>query len=61
VPGGTVIAIAALILSGWLLIHSTLREAIQATVAAAIGLVIYLAYRVISRTRIREDTRAGGK
>jgi hypothetical protein len=51
VPGGTVIAVAALVLSAWLLIHSTLREAIQAMVAAAIGLLIYLAYRLVSRKR----------
>lgn len=49
VPGGTVIAVAALILSAWLLIHSTRREAIQAAVAAGIGLLIYLAYRLFRR------------
>jgi len=47
VPGGVLIAVAALILSAWLLIHSTLREAVQAAIAAALGLVIYVAYRLI--------------
>jgi amino acid transporter len=46
--GGVVIAIAALILSAWLLINSTLYEAIAATVAALVGILIYLAYRLYS-------------
>jgi basic amino acid/polyamine antiporter, APA family len=46
VRGGSIIAIAALILSAWLLLHSTLIEAIQATIAAAVGLAIYLSYRL---------------
>src|SRR5215510_1466847 len=50
VPGGPVIAVAALILSAWLLLHSTRREAIQAAVAAALGLLIYLAYRFYRRS-----------
>jgi len=45
-PGGTVIAIAALILSAWLLMNSTLKEAIAATIAAVVGFLIYLSYRV---------------
>jgi amino acid transporter len=53
VIGGPVIAVAALILSAWLLIHSTLREAVQATIAAAMGMVIYLAYRAVSKARAR--------
>jgi amino acid transporter len=43
-PGGTVIAILALLLIVWLLLHSTLKEAKQAAVAAAVGMVVYLAY-----------------
>src|SRR6266851_656366 len=50
-PGGPVIAIAALVLSIWLLAHSTVKEAIQASVAAAVGLMIYLGYRLIIRVR----------
>jgi len=53
VIGGPLIAVAALILSAWLLIHSTLREAVQATIAAAMGMVIYLAYRAVSKARAR--------
>jgi amino acid transporter len=46
VRGGTIIAIASLILAAWLLLNSTLYEAIVATIAAAVGLVIYLTYRL---------------
>ncbi len=46
VRGGTVIAIAALILAVWLLAHSTRTEAIQAAIAAAVGFVIFLGYRL---------------
>jgi amino acid transporter len=44
--GGPVIAIAALLLSIWLLLNSTLYEAIVSAVAAAVGFAIYLAYRI---------------
>ncbi len=43
--GGPFIAVAALLLSAWLLLNSTAREAVQSLVAAAIGLSIYLGYR----------------
>ncbi|HEX7721422.1 MAG TPA: APC family permease [Pyrinomonadaceae bacterium] len=46
-PGGSWIAIAALLLSGWLLANSTLREGIQAAIAAAVGIAIYSAYRIV--------------
>jgi len=45
-PGGVVIAMAALILSAWLLVNSTLYEAIATTIAAVVGFLIYLSYRV---------------
>ena len=45
-PGGTLIALAALILSAWLLMNSTLYEAIATTIAAVVGFLIYLSYRV---------------
>jgi APA family basic amino acid/polyamine antiporter len=48
-PGGTVIAILSLLLIVWLLLNSTLKEAWAATVAAAVGLAIYFAYRLFSR------------
>ena len=43
-PGGTAIAILSLLLIVWLLWHSSLTEAKQAAIAAAIGLALYLAY-----------------
>src|SRR2546421_6435099 len=49
-PGGSLIAIAALLLSGWLLANSTLREGIQTGIAAAVGIVIYYAYRIVRYT-----------
>ncbi|HYR78106.1 MAG TPA: APC family permease [Pyrinomonadaceae bacterium] len=45
-PGGPVIAIAALLLAAWLLANSTVKEAIQATIVAVIGLLIYAGYRL---------------
>lgn len=49
VPGGPVIAVAALVLAAWLLANSTAKEAIQSAIAAAVGLLIYLSYRLYSR------------
>jgi APA family basic amino acid/polyamine antiporter len=46
---GTVIAILALLLAAWLLANSTWQEARAAAIAAAVGLLIYLAYRLYSR------------
>ncbi len=43
--GGPVIAVAALLLAVWLLMNSTLYEAIATTIAAAVGLVVYFVYR----------------
>ena len=43
-PGGTVIAIVSLLLIVWLLLNSTLQEAKAAALAAAVGLLIYIAY-----------------
>jgi amino acid transporter len=48
-PGGPVIAVAALILSAWLLANSTFTEAWQAAAAAALGFLIYFAYRAFRR------------
>jgi amino acid transporter len=49
-PGGTVIAILSLLLMLWLLLNSTWAEAKAAALAAAVGLVIYFAYRLFSRS-----------
>jgi amino acid transporter len=43
--GGVPVALAALLLSAWLLMNSTLAEAIATTIAAAVGLLIYLMNR----------------
>src|SRR5215213_10195619 len=48
-PGGTVIAVLSLLLIVWLLLNSTLGEAKATTRAAAVGLLIYLAYRLYSK------------
>ncbi|MDX6403874.1 MAG: hypothetical protein QOH70_1329 [Blastocatellia bacterium] len=45
VRGGPIIAVAALILAVWLLANSTLREAVTALIAAAVGMIVYLGYR----------------
>ena len=47
--GGTIIAILALGLAAWLLANSTWQEARAAAIAAAVGLLIYLAFRLYSR------------
>ncbi len=48
-PAGVAVAVAALLLAGWLLSNSTARQARDAGLAAGIGLLIYLAPRVGSR------------
>ena len=50
-PGGTVIAILSLALIVWLLLNATLKEVIATAIAAAVGLAIYFAYWLISRSR----------
>src|SRR2546425_4645845 len=44
--GGTVISILALLLAGWLLANSTLREALSAAIAAVAGRGIHFGYRL---------------
>jgi basic amino acid/polyamine antiporter, APA family len=51
VPFGSVIAVLALLLAAWLLTNSTLYEAEVAAIAAAIGLLVYFAYRLYLRGR----------
>ena len=50
-PLGTIVALLSLGLIVWLLLHSTLKEAIAAAWAAGVGLLIYLAYWIYSRSR----------
>ena len=44
-PGGIAVAIAALVLCTWLLANSTLGQARDSAIAAAIGILIYFAFR----------------
>lgn len=56
--GGPIIAIASLVLAIWLLLNSTLYEAIVAAIAAAVGFVIYITYRMVmynARHREKRD------
>ena len=50
-PGGTIVAVLALVLIVWLLLNSSLHEARDAALAAGAGLVIYFAYWIYSRSR----------
>ena len=47
--GGTAIAILSLMLIFWLLANSTWREALSAAIAGAVGLALFLCYRLYSR------------
>ncbi len=49
-PGGTIIAMLALLLAAWLLANSTWQEARAAAIAAAAGLLIYFAYSSMNKT-----------
>jgi basic amino acid/polyamine antiporter, APA family len=49
-PGGVVIAGLSLVLIVWLLANSTIQEAVTAAIVAAVGLLIYSAYRFYSRS-----------
>jgi amino acid transporter len=51
VPGGNVMALLVLVLAAWLLTNSTVREARDATIAAAVGLVVYFVYKGLRTTK----------
>ena len=57
---GSVIAVLALVMAGWLLTNSTRAEARAAAIAAGVGLLIYFAYRLYLRRESsnREDLGA---
>src|SRR5882762_6089749 len=57
VRGGPIIAVAALILAVWLLANSTLREAVTALIAAAVGMAIYSGYRLVRYNARRREQR----
>jgi amino acid transporter len=48
-PMGVAIAIASLVLAVWLLSNSTLLDARDTAIAAAIGMAIFFAYRLARR------------
>jgi APA family basic amino acid/polyamine antiporter len=50
-PGGTIIAILSLLLIVWLLLNSTLGEAKVSALAAGVGLLIYFAYFLYSKSQ----------
>jgi amino acid transporter len=49
IPGGTIISVAAVLLSIWLLSNSTYFEARDSAIVIVVGLAIYFLYRVINR------------
>jgi amino acid transporter len=51
IPAGFAISVAAVLLSLWLLTHSTIVEARDSGIAAVTGLAIYLAYRLRRRQK----------
>src|SRR5262245_1923011 len=55
VPAGLAVSIAALLLSAWLLAHSSASEARNTAVAAAVGLLIYGAYKLARRKSDAEN------
>ena len=52
IPAGVIISIITVVVSVWLLVNSTAREARDSTIAAVAGLVIYFSYRLYSRRRV---------
>jgi amino acid transporter len=56
-PGGTLISIISLALAVWLLSNSTGAEARAASIAAAVGLVIYFVYRFVRRRKAKAVER----
>ena len=58
VPGCTVISIVAVLLSVWLLSNSTYYEARDATIAAVIGLEIYLIYKLYKRRAVDRENKS---
>ena len=51
IPAGNIISVVAILLSLWLLSNSTITEARDSAVAAVVGLVIYVAYRLTASKR----------
>lgn len=62
-PVGVALAVIALALTAWLLANCTLQQARDSAIAAAIGVVIYFAYRLTRRKAIANASplRDGGE
>lgn len=58
-PAGVPVAIAALLLAGWLLSNSSLRDARDSAIAAGVGLVIYFGYRLAGDKKQSEREASG--
>ena len=58
VPAGMVVAVAATVLSGWLLSNSSWNDALAAGLAAALGLLIFFAYR-LTKKAARTASKSG--
>jgi basic amino acid/polyamine antiporter, APA family len=58
VPGGVGVAVAALLLCIWLLSQSTGREARDAAITLAFGLVVYFVFWLKRRGETREVNRS---
>jgi amino acid transporter len=54
IPGGIVISVLAILLSIWLLSNSTRIEARDSAIAVAIGVAIYVGYRLMNRRSQKE-------
>jgi amino acid transporter len=58
VTGGVPVAIAALLLAGWLLTNSTFYDARDALIAAAVGLLIYFGYSLLRKVHGERERTA---
>jgi amino acid transporter len=58
VPAGVAVSVASLVLAAWLLSNSTAVQARDSAIAAAIGLLIYAAYRLGRRATQRNADRS---
>jgi peptidoglycan/LPS O-acetylase OafA/YrhL len=54
--GGVFAALAALVLAGWLLSNSSWLDARDSAIAATIGLLIYVAYRLTRTDEVRKTS-----
>ena len=52
-PGGTAVAVAALVLTAWLLSHNTAAEAGAAAIAVLFGLALYFVVRFTVKSTSR--------